>query len=138
MVKILDTIKKVPVVVVEDIIKQKKLDLLLIIISILGLFFKFFYREIIYKFNIFDFYIADSSPNFFFSMFVPCILVKIKFNSDKPINIKSLTFFSMLGILMYEIEQNFSNMTFDYNDILATLLGSIGIYFILKKIIKIK
>ena len=65
MVKILDTIKKVPVVVVEDIIKQKKLDLLLIIISILGLFFKFFYREIIYKFNIFDFYITDSSPNFF-------------------------------------------------------------------------
>lgn len=125
----------------EDTISLKKLKISAITISILGLFFKFCYRNIVYKNNIFDWGIADSAPNFFFSMFIPCIIIYYRINQGKFItntNIRKVTFFSMLGILAYEFEQNFTNMTFDYGDVIATILGSLLIFFILIKIFKNK
>lgn len=118
-------------------INIKKLKISIIIILILGLFFEY-YRPIIYYYNILDIRIVNSAPNFFFSMFMPCSIIYYKINEGKNISIstiKKLIFFSMLGILTYEFEQKFNpNMTFDYGDIIATILGSLLIFIILIKI----
>ncbi|WP_316719588.1 hypothetical protein [Terrisporobacter petrolearius] len=69
-------------------------------------------------------------------MFISCVIIAFKISQRENITIKkikNIVFFSMLGILVYELEQLFSNMTFDFFDVISTILGGIVIFFILKK-----
>lgn len=74
MVELQDIIKKVQKVEVEDTFKfnSKIIKILIVVISILGLLFKFCYRPFIYKNNLSDLGIADCSPNFFCNVYIMC------------------------------------------------------------------
>jgi len=112
--------------------KTRKYYTVLFIISfILFLFFRLPYRNFIYSKHLFDFYIADTAPNFFV-IFLFVFLKKI--NNDAKISNFHLVLFSFIGIVIYEvfIQSYFKYATIDYKDILASLLASLIVFFIIK------
>ena len=96
---------------------------------------RFPYREFIYSNKIFDFYIADTSPNFFV-IFIYVFFYKWR-NPEKQ-----TSFFLILGALggsiLYEfvIQPLTSIQTVDNKDIIASIFGSIICAIISMKIEK--
>jgi hypothetical protein len=89
-----------------------------VIATVMGFLTELIFRPLILHYEINDFAINGFAPNFFtaigLSLFVAITTKK------KPII--SMAFVT-LGILAYEIEQVWTDMTFDYADIIATLVG---------------
>ncbi len=85
--------------------------------------FRIVYRPFIYSNNLFDFYIADTAPNFF-----PVLaFVFFKKYKDVSINTYLASLGALIGLIIYEffIQQYIYNSTFDWNDIIASLLASV-------------
>ena len=105
-------------------LKMKKKYLLLSIISIiLFLYFRILYRPFIYKNNFFDFYVADTAPNFFPVL----VFVFFKKYQDTSINTYIVSSAAFIGLTIYEffIQHHIYTSTFDWKDIFASLLASI-------------
>lgn len=89
---------------------------------VLFFYFRIIYRPYIYKNDIFDFFIADTAPNFF------PVLVFVFFKKFKDISINTYLVSSgaFIGLTLYEffIQQYIYNSTFDWNDIIASLIAS--------------
>lgn len=100
-----------------------------IVNAALGFIFKLCYRNYIYNNNIKDFGIADSAPNFFYTMGIIFLILYIKKEINKKV-IKDTILFASAGVLAYEMEQYFTNRIFDFKDIIATILGGIVCYYI--------
>lgn len=99
---------------------------------ILFLFFRFPYRTYIYDNNVFDFYIADTSPNF-----IAIFILLFYFKWQKPMvkNI-SLCVLVFIGLAIHEfITQSLLSLSvIDMKDIYASAIGSIIAYFTLVKL----
>lgn len=110
--------------------KIKKIYLVIAIsTTVCGFIFKLGYRSYIYKNNINDFGIADSAPNFFYTVgiifFMLYIQKKIEMKATRNIILATTA-----GVLTYELEQNFTSMIFDVKDVIATIIGTIICYLI--------
>ncbi len=105
------------------------------ILLYLSLFFGFFgvlskiaYRPFITHSQINDLGIHDFAPNLFAALSL-CLFAAY-LTKKRPI--KTMIFASC-GILIYEIEQNWTSRTFDYLDIVATIIG-LGISILIFKL----
>lgn len=100
------------------------------------LFFRLPYRDHIYHNNIFDFYIADTSPNFF-AVFLLVFYRKWQNEELKNITLCVLTF---IILCLYElfIQKYMSLATIDYRDLVASFIGTILAYFVIQKIDKMR
>lgn len=95
---------------------------------VLFLFFRIPYRTFIYERDYFDFYIADTSPNFF-SVLV--LVFYFKWSSKEKLNNFFICLSVGLGLVIYEYLQNFlSAQTVDYKDVIASLFGFLISYYI--------
>jgi len=104
-----------------------------LILFLLSLFifilFRIPYRQYIYSNSIFDFYIADTAPNFI-AVF---LFVFLKKWQKKNIPNKLLTISTFLGLTFYELfiqTHVYKGAVIDRLDILATFIASIIAYFI--------
>ncbi len=100
---------------------------LLLIISLLG---AFYYRPYIYSSDYFDFYIADTFPNF---LAVPTIISFMHAFFKNAIKGKRTVLHAFLGVILYEFLQIFTG-GFDFKDILSTIIGTIIVLFFWDKI----
>ena len=112
---------------------MKKYLILFIITLLVFLFFRLPYRNFIYSNNIFDFFIADTAPNFL------TIYLFVFFKKSQKIkhNNLMLVVFSFLGLTIYEFflqTHIYKGARIDLLDILASLIASITVYFICEKI----
>lgn len=100
------------------------------------LFFRLPYRDFIFKNDIFDFYIADTSPNFF-AVFLLVFYRKWQNEELKNITLCVLTF---IILCLYElfIQKYMSLATIDYRDLVASFIGTILAYFVIQKIDKMR
>jgi hypothetical protein len=88
------------------------------IATAMGFFTKLLLRPLVNQYEINDFGFNGYGPNLF--MAIGMSMFAAYFTKKKPII--SMAFVT-LGILAYEIEQIWTDMTFDYADIIATLVG---------------
>ncbi|MCY6958329.1 hypothetical protein [Clostridium brassicae] len=110
--------------------KVKKIYLVIAIINtVLGFISKSCYRDYIYKNNINDFGIADSAPNFFYIIGIVFFILYVKKEVNKKA-IKNTILTCSAGVLVYELEQNYTHMIFDIKDVIATILGVIFCYYV--------
>lgn len=100
----------------------------MIILSIIAILFKSFYRTYIYANHINDFGIADSSPNFFAGL----IIVFFYFTQYQNMSLRKYAIYSAIGLVGYELIQGtvFKHNYFDYKDIIASILGTYVGYLI--------
>jgi hypothetical protein len=111
--------------------ESKFVWLIIITLTIIAILFKSVYRQYITENNINDFGISDTSPNFFAGL----IIVVVYFTQsvyDKNKFIKHCFFFTLLGLIGYELVQgNFlAYRTFDFGDIVASIIGVLFGYFL--------
>ncbi|MFC0264612.1 hypothetical protein [Fontibacter flavus] len=111
--------------------KKNYLSLFLLSILIFVLF-RFPYRTFIYSEGIFDFYVADTSPNFL-SVFVYVFYHKWRFANHRSSIFLILSI--LLGLIFYEIvfQRFISIQTFDFKDLIASFLGSVICFFVCLK-----
>ena len=109
---------------------------LFLVTIVIFLFFRLPYRSFIYDNGIFDFYIADTSPNFF-TVFLFVFYKKWQKTTIKNIILCLGTF---LGLSIYElfIQKYMSIATVDYNDIIASFVGCIVAYYTIQKMDTLK
>lgn len=109
---------------------------LFLVTIVIFLFFRLPYRSFIYDNGIFDFYIADTSPNFF-TVFLFVFYKKWQKTTVKNITLCLATF---LGLSIYElfIQKYMSIATVDYNDIIASFVGCIVAYYTIQKMDTLK
>lgn len=102
----------------EEALNKNILLICGVIATVMGFLTELVFRPLILNYEINDFGINGFAPNFFtavgLSLFVAITTKK------KPIISMA---FGTLGILAYETEQIWTDMTFDYADIIATLVG---------------
>ncbi|MRT94056.1 hypothetical protein [Ancylomarina sp. 16SWW S1-10-2] len=102
----------------EKSLNKKILLIYGIIASVMGFFTKLILRPLVHQYEINDFGFNGYGPNLF--MAIGMTMFAAYFTKKKPI----VTMASVsLGILAYETEQIWTSKTFDYADIIATLLG---------------
>jgi hypothetical protein len=111
--------------------ESKYVWLIIIALTIIAILFKSFYRQYITENNIRDFGISDTSPNFFAGL----IIVFVYFTQsiyDKNKFIKHSFFFTLVGLIGYELVQGnvLTYRTFDFGDIIASIIGVILGYFL--------
>ena len=115
----------------------KTYGLIFLIALLLGFAAKIVYRKFIYSNNINDNGLADSLPNFFAVFgFSYLMLFYHQMKSNKISN--SIFFISASSIIAYEISQRYEGGTFDFRDIIASLIGSIfayGLYLFIAKVV---
>lgn len=88
------------------------------------------YRPYIYANNIFDFHLADSLTNL---LAVPaCVCASISFSKKLDSKAVSYVAGTCLGLILYE----FIGFTFDYYDMLATLISGVPTAIVLSYVIK--
>jgi glycopeptide antibiotics resistance protein len=101
--------------------------------SVLGFIAKLPFRKFIYENNIYDFGLSGSLPSFLYVIGI--IFIFLYFNGGED---RKRVFMTMLimtaGALAYEFEQYFSNMVFDINDVIATILGGLVALILYKNI----
>lgn len=115
---------------------MKKYIVLFTVTLLIFLFFRLPYRNYIYSNNIFDFFIADTAPNFL----TIYLFVFFKKSQKQPQNNLVLVVFSFLGLTIYELflqTHIYKGARIDLLDILASFIASITVYFICEKIDKI-
>lgn len=111
--------------------ESKYVWLIIIALTIVAILFKSIYRQYITENNIKDFGISDTSPNFFagliivFFYFTQSVYEKNKF-------IKYSFIFTLVGLIGYELVQGniLTYRTFDFGDIIASILGVTMGYFL--------
>jgi len=99
----------------------------------IGILVKLAYRPYIINHNINDIGIQGYAPNFFTVLSLS--LIAAYFTKSNPIKTMMAV---TLGVLFYEIEQIWTSWTFDYMDIIASLLGLGVAVLILKKLEALK
>ncbi|MCL7752476.1 hypothetical protein [Polaribacter sp. Z022] len=112
---------------------KKKYFILFLIAIALFLFFRLPYRNYIYSNNFFDFYIADTSPNFF-TVFLFVFLKKSQKKNHKNLQ---LCFFTFFGLILYEFfiqTKIYRGATIDNLDVIASLIAAVLCYFVCEKI----
>lgn len=97
---------------------KTKLLWLGVLAGVLGITSKLFYRPLVIEYNIQDFGISDCLPNFFAAFSLCTLTAYLKSKGQ----IKSMIAVCG-GILVYEIEQIWTSMIFDYLDVIASLVG---------------
>lgn len=110
--------------------ESKYVWVIIIALTIIAILFKSIYRQYITENHIQDFGISDTSPNFFagliimFYYFTQNIYNKNKFIKN--------AFFALVGLIGYELVQGnvLTYRTFDFSDIVASIIGVILGYFI--------
>lgn len=105
----------------------------LVIVIILFLILRFPYRNYIYNNQIFDFYIADTSPNFL-AIFM-CVFFE-RMTSKHNDGLLMICLIILGAILTYEIiiQPYLFAQTYDSKDIIASFLSLPICFFICKKI----
>jgi len=111
----------------------------LLITVVLFLLFRLPYRSYIYTNHIYDFYIADTAPNFF-AVFLFVFLKKWQntdsklFKNNYTLNIV-LIIASFLSMVFYElfIQKYFTNAIIDIKDIYASLFASVVAFVVIQK-----
>ncbi len=99
--------------------KHNNILVLLSIISALsGFIVKLFYRPFIVENNINDLGFHNYAPNLFYALGI-CLIIPM-FVQKRPIR---TMIFATIGILAYELDQIWTSRTFDFQDIIATLVG---------------
>lgn len=95
------------------------------------LFFRLPYRSYIYSHHLFDFYIADTAPNFWA---VPAFVFFKKWRKSKHSNALLCTS-AFLGMVVYEyfLQSFFYDATIDHLDALASFFGTVVSYFVSEK-----
>ncbi|WP_445710294.1 hypothetical protein [Flavobacterium sp.] len=112
---------------------MKKKHLILCVISVLlFVFFRLIYRPYIYGNSLYDFYIADTAPNFF-SLFAFVFYKKYKEDNNSTL---VLCLGALLGLIIYEvfIQEHVYNAVLDWKDIFASFLASVLAFCICNKI----
>ncbi len=112
---------------------MKKYLVFFIVTLLIFLFFRLPYRNYIYSNDIFDFFIADTAPNFL----TIYLFVFLKKSQKIKYNNLVLIIFSFLGLVIYELfiqVHIYKGARIDLLDILASLIASISVYFICEKI----
>lgn len=94
------------------------------IIGLLFLFFRFPYRNYIYQHDFFDFYIADTAPNFF-TVFMFVFLRRSLSKQESAILLATM---AGAGVLVYEFIQGQTVLFFDWKDVCATVLATLLVY----------
>jgi hypothetical protein len=114
----------------KDEFKYRPILLYLSLCSgIMGLIVKLLYRPWIVTNNINDFGINGFAPNFIYTIGI-CLFASFFVKRGQ---IKAMVFVA-IGVLVYEAEQFWTSRTFDYLDILATIIGLGAAIFIYKLI----
>ncbi|MGE5500003.1 MAG: hypothetical protein ACM3Q2_18155 [Syntrophothermus sp.] len=114
--------------------------LLVILSSCSGIATKLYYRRYILSNHINDFGLADCLPSFFFVtgiIFFYFLFCKL---SGEEISFKTIAFIT-IGVLTYELVPLSHGRTFDFKDIIATLIGAslaALIYYVLEARTKIE
>lgn len=110
---------------------KKKLLILSLIFGFVGVLTKMIYRPFINSSQINDFGLHGYLPNLFAALSL-CLFATFWMKKG---HIKTMIYVTV-GLLIYEIEQNWTDRVFDYFDIIATVVGfviSILIFKYLKK-----
>lgn len=97
---------------------------LLGILGIVFLIFRLPYRSYIYEHGLFDFYIADTAPNFL-TVFMFVFLRRSLSNQESALLLSTT---SGLGILVYEFIQGKTILFFDWRDVIATVIAALLVY----------
>lgn len=107
--------------------ETKYLWVIIAVLTIIAIILKSVYRQYIYTYQIDDFGIADSSPNFFAGI----IILLMYFTQVQKMSLIRHALFVIIGLVGYELIQGsvFKNNVFDYKDIFASILG-VGIGYI--------
>ncbi len=113
----------------EDYKVRPILLYLSLLFGFIGVLVKLLYRPWINNNNINDFGFNGFAPNFIFTIGI-CLFVSF-FVTKKTV---SIMIFSTVGILLYETEQILTSRTFDYLDVLATIIGLVAAISIYKMI----
>lgn len=82
------------------------------------------YRSYIYEHDIFDFYIADTAPNFL----VVFMFVFLRRSHSSVESALMLATMSGLGVLGYEFIQGKTILFFDWRDVTATIVAALLVY----------
>lgn len=114
----------------ETIISNKVYMGIGITAAIFGFIAKIPYRNYVYFKGINDYGIADWIPSLLYIIGIIFIVLYFSDNSKKW-KVNTTIFTITLGALFYELEQCYSNMTFDIKDVIAIIIGA----FICKGII---
>ncbi|MGM0582768.1 MAG: hypothetical protein ACQETL_18985 [Bacteroidota bacterium] len=102
-------------------LKYKKKDILIIcslLAGLLGFLVKIIYRPLIVENNINDYGFQGFAPNLFYTIGA-CLFAAYWVKKGQ---IKTMIFVTV-GVLVYETEQIWTSRTFDYLDVLATIIG---------------
>jgi hypothetical protein len=112
----------------------KILFFIIVFISILiATFIKVFLRSLYHESNQFFILLLGSLPSFFYVLGISFIFPLLK----KVVSFKqflSAIFFIALGSIIYETEQIWTNGTFDYFDIIASITAAVFSIFLYKKV----
>ena len=111
--------------------ESKYVWLIIIVLTIIAILFKSVYRQYITENNISDFGISNTSPNFFAGLIIVFVYFTQSFY-DKNKFIKHCFFYTLIGLVGYELVQGniLTYRTFDFGDILASILGVLLGYFL--------
>jgi branched-subunit amino acid transport protein len=105
----------------------------IIITSLIFLILRFPYRTLIYEQSIFDYYIADTAPNFLAAL----LLIFIKRISSKyEDGLLFIALAALAGLIAYEvlIQPYLSPQMYDVKDIIASIIGTIIGFLIAMKL----
>ncbi len=92
--------------------------------SILFLLIRLPYRSYIYEHGLFDFYIADTAPNFL-TVFMFVFLRRSLSNQESALLLSTM---SGVGVLVYEFIQGKTILFFDWRDVVATIFAALLVY----------
>ena len=92
--------------------------------SLLFLVFRLPYRSYIYEHGLFDFYIADTAPNFL-TVFMAVFLRRSRSSKESALMLATM---SGLGVLVYEFIQGKTILFFDWRDVMATVIAALLVY----------
>ena len=92
--------------------------------SILFLLIRLPYRSYIYEHGLFDFYIADTAPNFL-TVFMAVFLRRSRSSKESALMLATM---SGLGVLVYEFIQGKTILFFDWRDVMATVIAALLVY----------
>ena len=92
--------------------------------SILFLLIRLPYRSYIYEHGLFDFYIADTAPNFL-TVFMFVFLRRSRSSEESALMLATM---SGLGVLVYEFIQGKTILFFDWRDVVATIFAALLAY----------
>jgi hypothetical protein len=111
---------------------MKNIKFLVFLTFILWVAIRFYFRPIIIKYEIFDFWITESYPSFGL-VFGFCLMKYSFFNQRDRLLFNCIGY--TLGGLLYEIvgQRYFNFGTFSYSDIVYTILGGLFAYVLLKR-----